>query len=577
MVRKAMKFTPEVMLSAPRRSPGIPNPKGDTVVYTSSTYDFQTHKKDSVLRIVDIRTGDGQDLVTDKEVSSLNWLHNERFVFLQSERDGVTSLCIGSIPWNPKVSAGTAKSDIYVAGSIDAPAGDLRVTRSASQGSEFSVVFSAKAAPNGDLYNPERAKKTQSTGRLYSSLYVRHWDAYEGSEKNALWYGQLAKSHDGKYKLSHVFNVLSGTGLESPMPPFGGIDNFDVYGNCIIFVAKDPDLDPALNTKANVYIARLWDVGPSPTIERVIIPGFEGASSSPVISPDGSKAAFLSMKKNGYEADRNEVFVVGPLHGRKLTAKRVPSTWRENEWTWDRSPGSICFSADSKCLFAVAEECGSAKLFSFSADLAHPSNIRALTDGGAVADVRPLSNGSVFVSGSTLVDNSFFAIIDAKKAQESDVNTEDLVSWSNSMSDYGSKFHLSSNQVSSIWTPASNPEVLKKIHSIVVKPNDFDSSATYPVAYLIHGGPQGSWADTWSTRWNPAVFAEQGYIVVAPNITGSTGYGQDFTDSIRENWGGDPYQDIVNCFEWVSENMPEADNSRAVALGASYGGYMANW
>lgn len=108
-------------------------------------------------------------------------------------------------------------------------------------------------------------------------------------------------------------------------------------------------------------------------------------------------------------------------------------------------------------------------------------------------------------------------------------------------------------------------------------PSDFDEDKTYPVAYLIHGGPQGSWADSWSTRWNPAVFAEQGYIVIAPNPTGSTGYGQAFTDAIKCNWGGDPYEDIVNVFEWVSENLPQADNERAVALGASYGGYMVNW
>ncbi|KAK1035494.1 hypothetical protein LTR33_016470, partial [Friedmanniomyces endolithicus] len=150
-------------------------------------------------------------------------------------------------------------------------------------------------------------------------------------------------------------------------------------------------------------------------------------------------------------------------------------------------------------------------------------------------------------------------------------------SWTHSNTSSGAKFGLNSQQVSSIWTPASNPKITKEVHSIVVRPSNFDKAEKYPVAYLIHGGPQGSWADSWSTRWNPAVFAEQGYIVVAPNVTGSTGYGQKFTDAIRNNWGGDPYQDIVNCFDWVGEHMPEADNSRAVALGASYGGYMMNW
>lgn len=94
---------------------------------------------------------------------------------------------------------------------------------------------------------------------------------------------------------------------------------------------------------------------------------------------------------------------------------------------------------------------------------------------------------------------------------------------------------------------------------------------------VVHGGPQGAWEDAWSTRWNPAVFAEQGYVVIAPNPTGSTGYGQDFTDAIRGQWGGLPYQDLVKGFEYIKGNLKYVDTDRAVALGASYGGYMMNW
>lgn len=138
---------------------------------------------------------------------------------------------------------------------------------------------------------------------------------------------------------------------------------------------------------------------------------------------------------------------------------------------------------------------------------------------------------------------------------------------------------LSRDQVSSIRFPASNPSINESVHAWVYRPSTYDAakSKTYPLALLVHGGPQGSWADSWSTRWNPAVFAEQGYIVVAPNITGSTGYGQAFTNDIRCDWGGAPYKDLVNCFEYIEKNMPEVDTGRAVALGASYGGYMMNW
>jgi len=110
-----------------------------------------------------------------------------------------------------------------------------------------------------------------------------------------------------------------------------------------------------------------------------------------------------------------------------------------------------------------------------------------------------------------------------------------------------------------------------------MKPSTFNPAFKYPLAYIVHGGPQGAWTDGWSTRWNPAVFAEQGYVVVCPNPTGSTGYGQAFTDAIEKQWGGLPYEDLVKGFEWIEKNMKYVDTSRAVALGASYGGYMMNW
>ena len=238
-------------------------------------------------------------------------------------------------------------------------------------------------------------------------------------------------------------------------------------------------------------------------------------------------------------------------------------------------PASIVFSADGKSFLTIAEDQGSARVFDINPHFssARGREIRALTTNGYASAVTPLDDGRIFVSGSSLIDNSWYAIVDAHTGTAT-AGKSGFATWTHSNSSSGSKFGLRRGQISTIWTPASNPEVNKEVQSWVCKPSTFDASKKYPVAYLIHGGPQGSWADSWSTRWNPAVFAEQGYIVIAPNVTGSTGYGQQFTDAIRKNWGGDPYQDIVNCFEWVNKNLPEADNERAVALGASYGGYM---
>ena len=105
----------------------------------------------------------------------------------------------------------------------------------------------------------------------------------------------------------------------------------------------------------------------------------------------------------------------------------------------------------------------------------------------------------------------------------------------------------------------------------MMKPSFFKADQKYPLAFLVHGGPQGAWNDQWSTRWNPAVFAEQGYVVVCPNPTGSTGYGQDFTDAIRNEWGGLPYEDLVKGMDYIEKEVKCVDMDKCVALGASYG------
>jgi dipeptidyl aminopeptidase/acylaminoacyl peptidase len=547
MTIRASHFDPKVLLSAPRRSAGVPNNTGSHVLFTVSSYSFETHSKTDEFRLLDTKSGEST-LLLEQSVDAVTWLDGESFVWLQSGKGGKTEVWCGS---------GDAKG-FYVADEIAAPAGNLKVK--ALGGGEFAVVISALAGPDGELFNPEKAVKTQSSGRLYTGLYVRHWDAYEEKEKNSLWYGKLSKDDGEKYRLSSLTNALKGTKLECPIRPFGGTDNFDVSERGIAFVSKDPDLNPALNTKCNVYLLKVdsWTKSADTKPKQVLIKGFEGASTSPVFSPDGLQLAFLSMKRNGYESDQNRIFLVGDLDAAESKVEHDGGLVAAQEG-WDRSPSAISWTVDGKSLLVTAEEEGHARLFLIQPGQKKPLS---LTKEGSVGAVVPLDKpGKIFYTSSSLIDNSLFAIIEISDEQ-SDASISSL--WTHSNSNHGSKFGLKTKQVSSIWTPASNPKVNKEVHSWVIRPSNFDASKKYPVAYLIHGGPQGAWGDSWSTRWNPAVFAEQGFIVITPNITGSTGYGQA------------PLVDIENAFDWVGKHLPEADNDRAVALGASYGGYMMN-
>jgi dipeptidyl aminopeptidase/acylaminoacyl peptidase len=142
--------------------------------------------------------------------------------------------------------------------------------------------------------------------------------------------------------------------------------------------------------------------------------------------------------------------------------------------------------------------------------------------------------------------------------------------------------HINDALLSQIEMPPLEPFTFKganneEVQGFLIKPPGFDAAKKYPLKFLIHGGPQGAWGDSWSYRWNGELFAANGYVVVMINFHGSTGYGQKFTDSISGDWGGKPYEDLMKGLDYVEKTYPFIDKNREAALGASYGGYMANW
>lgn len=222
MTIRANMFTPKVLLSAPRRTPGVPNADGTSVLYTTSTYSFDTHSKTSELRVLDIKSKESKLLTDAAGISEPVWLAEETSLFacLKGGDKGSTHVLIG------EATHGADWESTYTAGTIEGPASSLRLCKLSDD--TYAIVLAAQAYPDGSLFNPETAQKAQSTGKLYKTLFVRHWDDYIYPEKNALFYGVLKKGASGKYELSNLVNALKGTGLESPIAPFGGVDSFDV-------------------------------------------------------------------------------------------------------------------------------------------------------------------------------------------------------------------------------------------------------------------------------------------------------------------------------------------------------------
>ena len=375
MAIRATRFTPKVLLSAPRRSPGIPNADGSLILYTNNAYSFETHEKTVEIRILDVKSNESKLISRHKELSEPNWLDDETIFLLDKGSDGTTNVLVGPLE--------DFDNQRYVAGEIPGPASTFKLKK-ISDG--YAIAFNAVAKPDDELYNPETAAKPHSTGKLYDNIWVRHWDTYKTQNRSAIWYSTITKDSSSKWGLTQIVNALQGTDLESPMPPFGGADNFDLSSSGLIFVAKDPDFNRALNTKCNVYlvpVSSFTQSKPSSPM-KVALKHFDGAATSPVFSSDGKSAAFLAMEKNGYEADRNRLFVISDVNEPAAALHWVSQNRGDGKF-WDRSPSAVTWSADNETLLLTAEDEGKVSLFAVTAKEDQPGSVTKLTANGSIS------------------------------------------------------------------------------------------------------------------------------------------------------------------------------------------------
>jgi dipeptidyl aminopeptidase/acylaminoacyl peptidase len=434
---------------------------------------------------------------------------------------------------------------------------------------EVAFACSAITTPRGTIYSPFDEKKSFSSAKTYSSLFVRHWDTWMDENQNSIWYGLLKKT-DGKYSLQDpgLTNLLAGTSLVCPVPPFGGTGDFDLSHSGIVFVARDPELSPAEYTKTDLYYVALKSFAEKdPPPPKMVKTGtLLGYSVSPAFSKDGKKVAFARMKNRQYESDKPRLLLIPDITD--LSNVQEFYETEDGDGSWDARPEWILWSNDGKELYVSAEKNAKAVLWKLPSNPAEAKHLpEAVFSEGSVLEAKSLGDkdSRLFISSTSLVESSCYSILDLSE------NSVHVVS---STTKNGKSLGLSRSQCDEIWFKGAEGY---DVHALVMKPSTFDPSKKYPLAFLVHGGPQAAWLDNWSTRWNPAVFAEQGYVAVMPNPTGSTGYGTAHTDGIQNEWGGRPYIDLVKCWEYINEKMPYVDTDNGVALGASYGGYMINW
>lgn len=386
---------------------------------------------------------------------------------------------------------------------------------------------------------------SKATGAVYDKIFIRHWDTWADGRRNQLFTAHF--SPDGKLG-GEPGKITNGIDGDVPSKPFGDASEyaFSPDGKTIVFNARIAGKTEPWSTNFDLY-AVATDGSGSP---KNLTPENPAMDTGPVFSHDGKTLYYRAMKRATFEADRIGVMAMDLATGAK----------REINAGWDRSADSLLLSTDGKSLYTVADDVGSHALFSIDVS---SGAARKLAGNGTVSGFDVVGSSLVFAR-STLTSPAqlFSANAEGGKVRQlTNFNADKLKDIA--MGGY-EQFNFKG------W----NNET---VYGYVVKPANFDKSKKYPVAFLIHGGPQGSFGNNFHYRWNAQTYSGMGFAVVMIDFHGSTGYGQTFTDSISGDWGGKPLEDLQKGWSAALEKYGFLNGERACALGGSYGGYMVNY
>lgn len=513
------------------------SPDGKQLVYALRSTDYDANKGITQLWLLDLASRQARALTSGKISNhSARWSADGKFLYFLSGRSGSQQI------WRLPLHGGEAQQV------SDLP---LDVGSFVLSPDNQRVAFSVEVFPEdkGDIAASKKKFDTlaerKNTGVLYDKLFVRHWDTWKNGSRSQLFAASL--SADGKLgATSWLSRDIDG---DVPSKPFGDDSEytFSPDGKTVVFTARIAGRTEAWSTNLD-----LWQVPADGSAKPINLTAKNEATDvGPVYSPDGRYLAYRAMKRPTFEADRLAIML------RDLKTGSV----REVAPDWDRSAGNLIFSADGKTLYTDADDLGQHRLFAI--DVATGA-VKALTGDGHI--------GGFDLHGNTLVyaydhlnapADLYLADLDGKAKPQAltQVNAERLKNI---------RFGAYEQFKFAGW----NDET---VYGYVMKPWNYKAGKKYPVAFIVHGGPQGSMGNDWHYRWNPAVYAGMGYAVVFIDFHGSTGYGQAFTDSISQDWGGKPLEDLQKGWAHALKTYDFLDGSRAAALGASYGGFMMNW
>jgi dipeptidyl aminopeptidase/acylaminoacyl peptidase len=533
----AMKgMTVDDMLAMQRVSEPVLSPDGASLAFTVRETDVEANRGRTDVWLVATSGGDARRFTTDAENdSSPRFSPDGRSLLFLSMRSGSSQV------WRMPLAGGEAqqvtKLPVDVAGFLPFPDGQRLL---------LAVdVYPDAATLEDTARRDEEQAKSKMKAKAYDELLFRHWDTWEDGKRSHLFV--WSPSDAGR-----PVDLMKGMDVDAPEPPFGGMEQVSIRGdgNLVAFAAKDVGREAAWQTNSDIFLVDTSPQAAGRKRPENVTAANTAWDGTPVFSVDGRSLAYLSMRRPQYESDRNRIVVldVATKKSRVLTEG------------WDRSPGELGWSHDGRTLFTSADHVGHHALF--AVDVATGKET-ALVDKGTNEAVTVGVDRLYFMRDTLNAPAELYACrFDGSELRQlTRLNDERLR-------------HIAFGAYEQFTFTGAHGDT---VHGFAMKPANFSGRGKAPVAFLIHGGPQGSFGDHFHYRWNPQAFAGRGYAVVFIDFHGSTGYGQKFTDAINGDWGGAPYEDLMKGLDAALQKFPWMDGSRVAALGASYGGFMINW
>jgi dipeptidyl aminopeptidase/acylaminoacyl peptidase len=558
-------FTFEDMMALKRVGEPIVSPDGKWVVFSVVDVDLAANKKTSHIWIVPTAGGKEREIISDQDADRPRWAQDgKRFAFISS-KEGGSQIWIadfdgtaGNVTGVHKLTSIATEAD----GELWSPDGK-------------NILFVSNVYPEctDEACNKKKldeAEKSKIKAQIFTRLLYRHWNAYKEGKRNHL----LIISAEGGPSRD-----LTPGDYDAPEFSLGGQDDyaFSPDGREICYTSNHDPVE-ATSTNNDLFVVPT-NVGADASSAQIlaqtknITAENRASDSTPLYSPDGKYIAYRVQQRPGYESDRFRLM----LYDRK-TGQKKNLTENFDGWV-----GTIAWTPDSKGLYFTSEDKGEAPIYHIGLADGEPKEVlRGFDDDVSVtADGTQLLFTRMSLQAPTQISSTSVHDFAGQGAPAMYLSGTPGGASSGGRT-VSQLTHLNEAVLSQVsmsplepfwFTGAHNDQV----EGFLVKPPNFDANKKYPVKFLLHGGPQGAWGDDWSYRWNPELFAANGYVVIMINFHGSTGYGQKFIDAINGDWGGAPFEDLMKGLDYAEQQYPFVDKDRECALGASYGGYMANW